>query len=503
MPIQTAQPDATSSNGTAAKTAAGPSASQQTRSQTGAVVFSPMFTIGGWQVTPGHWWYYREMRCNPTIALAIAASTLPVKAASWAFEADDGVPDDRVQFVREQLMPLKRGLIDAACDAIWLGCAPFEVIWKTESGQWEIDRIKPLLQELTTAKLDEFGNLVQVVNGSVTLDPLNFAWFTYDKVGDDPYGRSRLENLRFMYAGWKDSVARMASYVAKNAGIVPQVHYPEGRNPDRNGTYKDNSEHALDVLAGIGRGQGVAIPLIPPPWADDLMQSGKFTGDAASLCAWRISFAESRSGAGSEILEDIKHKEALIARGFLWPERSFTEGTTGTKAEAAVHGDIGLESCEDLNGDIAEFVNQQIVDELLVLNFGPEAKGSVRVCPGPLSDDDKAYFRGIMSQVLAAPGNVDLLMTLTDLDRLMDLAEIPKGQEVVDGNQPTPPPNDPNASPTGADGGQGSDAGNSPSDSPPDPAGPKPPPTGAGAAAMSRAAKLLLGAIVRNRSTGQ
>jgi len=202
-------------------------------------------------------------------------------------------------------------------------------------------------------------------------------------VGDDPYGRSRLENLRFMYAGWKDSVARMASYVAKNAGIVPQVHYPEGRNPDRNGTYKDNSEHALDVLAGIGRGQGVAIPLIPPPWADDLMQSGKFTGDAASLCAWRISFAESRSGAGSEILEDIKHKEALIARGFLWPERSFTEGTTGTKAEAAVHGDIGLESCEDLNGDIAEFVNQQIVDELLVLNFGPEAKGSVRVVPRP------------------------------------------------------------------------------------------------------------------------
>ena len=102
-----------------------------------------------------------------------------------------------------------------------------------------------------------------------------------------------------------------------------------------------------------------------------------------------------------------------------------------------MHGDIGLESCEDLNGDIAEFVNQQIVDELLVLNFGPEAKGSVRVCPGPLSDDDKAYFRGIMSQVLAAPGNVDLLMTLTDLDRLMDLAEIPKGQEVVEDRKST------------------------------------------------------------------
>ena len=168
------------------------------------------------------------MRCNPTIALAIAASTLPVKSRVVGFRPTTGCRRTRA-FIREQLMPLKRGLIDAACDAIWLGCAPFEVIWKTEGACGRSTASSPCCGELTTAKLDGFGNLVQVVNGSVTLDPLNFAWFTYDKVGTiptaDPASRtcgSCTPGGRTAWVAWPPR--------RQNAGIAPGA-LPDGPQP--------------------------------------------------------------------------------------------------------------------------------------------------------------------------------------------------------------------------------------------------------------------------------
>ena len=52
---------------------------------------------------PGTYKTYREMRKNPTIAMARMLATAPVRTAEWSLEADEGVPAARVDFIKAQL----------------------------------------------------------------------------------------------------------------------------------------------------------------------------------------------------------------------------------------------------------------------------------------------------------------------------------------------------------------------------------------------------------------
>lgn len=410
---------------------------------------------GGYSIGRGTFEYYREMRSNPTVALALAASGCPIKAAPWSYEADDGVPDEVVGFIQSELNRLKPTLVRDMTRARWMGCQPFEKVWQLKEGRYSIERMHMLLQDLSTPYLDDKGRLVKVKNGDVELDPTEFVWHTYDPEGDDPWGRSLFENIRKAYARLNNAASKMDGYIQKNAGVIPMLYYEPGRGPGLDGTERDNSEHAVNLIRQLQGGNGVIIPQEFAPWAEEMVSKGASAGDVAKLFTWRLEFLETRAGAGTEILAAVQHEEKLIARGLLVPERAITEGQFGTKAESETHGDIMLSIAEEEFQSIVRTINAQIVDDLLAFNFGPSMRGKVRIIAGPLTDADKRFARAILNAVLTNPANVDLLLSTTDMDSLFDRADWPKIREVIDNaglavggegdpNQP-PPAGDPGA----------------------------------------------------------
>ena len=75
-----------------------------------------------------------------------------------------------------------------------------------------------------------------------------------------------------------------------------------------------------------------------------------------------------------------------LARSILIPERSIQEGQHGTLAEAEAHGDVALAMCELADETIVDAVNEQLVEKILLVNYGDEAVGKVRICRVPLTD---------------------------------------------------------------------------------------------------------------------
>jgi hypothetical protein len=110
-------------------------------------------------------------------------------------------------------------------------------------------------------------------------------------------------------------------------------------------------------------------------------------------------------------------------RGWLRPERAGLEGTHGTRADAAVHTDTGLLDSELIDLDFAAAVNRQLINPLLVANFGQAARDAVRVEPNPLSDDSTETNRRVVQSLLANPTTGSLVAAKIDVDALLaDLA---------------------------------------------------------------------------------
>lgn len=379
--------------------------------------------------SPATYKTYRAMRSNPTIAIARAALFAPVKANKWSFEAKDGVPDDRVKFIQDQFNDLRTRLVQDVLRAVEYGWQPFERVYGVAEGRYTLARAKALLPDESEPIVDkEKLHLLGVKNGRVELNLQQAAVVTYDQEGDDPYGRSIYENIReFAWHPWTDAAGKLAQYYTKGAGVTPIVRYPLGRQQDASGTEVDNSENAANILRTLGLGQGVAMPNQIDGAFEDILRAG---ANVADLMAWQISFLETRSGVGGEIVDGLRHYEKLMVRGMLQPERAILEGQFGTKADAGSHGDLGLLIATELVEWVIDRVNKLFVNPLLSINFGREAIDSVYISPSPIRDDDKEFIRNLMAATLSA--NPDLLMAVADFDAMLDSTGIPKSAEVVD-----------------------------------------------------------------------
>lgn len=398
---------------------------------------------------PGSFETYRAMRTDPTIALARAAAFAPIFTAPWTFKADDDAPDEWVKLVSGVMMRLRDKYLNDAVRALDYGFQAFEKVWEIDDdGAFVIRKLKPLVPDFTEPLLTaETGEFVGLIANGVQLGTEKCAWITYDSEAGDPYGRSRHENIRrWAWKPWMDMCKRINAYSDKGAGIVPIMHYPVGTSQSADGTVTDNSVLAAQAITAIATQHGITIPNQLQAWAEDILRGGGVGGETLKeLLAWRLTFLEAAVGHGSEMLEVLKHYDAMKLRGWLVPERSVTEGQFGTKAEAGVHGDMGMAFGYSTAEDIIRQTNEQVVDQLLAVNFGPSAKGKVRIVLGQITDEDRAFFRDLFKTILTNPNNSDLLSAWVDVDSALDVAAIPKAEEVVDAEDAAPagPESDP------------------------------------------------------------
>lgn len=349
----------------------------------------------------------RAVRKDPTVQLARNLLISCIQAGSWNIEADEGVSEDVTEFLNH-LLPLREDFIFnvvayGKVDYGWMG---FEKIFKTDGNRIMIESLKPLLHDITTilvTKRGHFNGYRQTAfGGSIGLGTL------YDGAGGygidlfpekclhtyfgveagNLYGMPLLENIRQTCDDWSECNDGARRYDKKMAGCQWKMQFPKGE-ATIDGETVDNYDTAVKALANMQSGGSVVLPTTT---IDELAQLT--SKEAAEAYKWDVTLIEHKAKQDS-FGKRLKYLDGNKVRGLMMPERAILEGQFGTKAESETHGDLMMNIVEATDRTIVRRVNQQLVNQLLVLNFGEALVDRVRIVAAPLVDEQLAFIRKI------------------------------------------------------------------------------------------------------------
>ncbi len=107
------------------------------------------------------------------------------------------------------------------------------------------------------------------------------------------------------------------------------------------------------------------------------------------------------------------------------PERSILEGNFGTKAEAAEHADWAVTHLEAVDRQIVAMVNSQLVNPLLVWNYGEDYIGKIRLVAAPLVDEEIGFMREVYKESQHPNLDTKMLGEKLDLPQTDEITEVP------------------------------------------------------------------------------
>ena len=352
------------------------------------VLSRPTATLGTYKL-------YRELAKDPTIALAKGILVSGVLAGSWSVEADKGVSEDRVEFIKDLLIPMREFIMRSAVSygRVNFGWQGWEKVFGVVDGKLSLTKLKPLLHDMTIILIDEQGNFAGYKQQNmqtaipVFLPVEKCLHIAFDVEGANLYGKPLLENVRATQASWSDCDAGAKRYDKKLAGSHFVVHYPPGTS-QVDGEAVENSEIAKQLLNALESSGSMAMPSTTAQYVQELNDL-----NVAKLYQWEVTILSDAKAKQPTFLKRLQYLDTLKVRGLILPERTILEGTHGTKADAGEHIGIAMTGMTLLDQAITREINTQVVDQLLELNFGAAAIGTVRLVAAPLIDTEALFLR--------------------------------------------------------------------------------------------------------------
>ena len=366
---------------------------------------------------------YRRMRRDPTIALARALAIAPVVAGNWTVEADADVPQEVRGWIDKQFLTVREPLLETILKHGYVnfGHQGFELVWGLDAqGRQCIVRFKPLLPDITEILLDDHGGLAGLRQRDVELTGVNAMLVSFGGEGSDLHGEPLLENVREVWNDWRKANEVAARYDRKIAGAYLLLHYPSfGQGIDQNGAKLDNVYLAQRILDKLEAASGVAIGDVPSELAP---------GQDPNQTAWRLEVQGSAGGQQQGFVDRLRYLDSLKVRGMLLPERAILEGQHGTLAESQSQGDLAFLQAELVHHHVTREINRQAVDPVLEANWGPAYRGKVRLKAAPLSSDNQAFLRQLVTQVLSDPKDFADLFHRADWSSIFDAVGLPQSK---------------------------------------------------------------------------
>ena len=391
------------------------------------VLFQPLFP-------PATYATYREIRKDPTVALARTAAVAPIMASSWSYRAADGVPGQWVRFVKRQMDRVRTTYLENVLfyGNIDFGYQGFEQVLGLDRDGWiELTKPKPLLQDITEIVGGGHGEFLGYQQPGVRLDAANVLHVAFRVEGSYLYGMPLLENVRKVCLAWQEADEGARRYDRKIAGATVVVHYPKGSSYDEHGVLTPNPELAKRLARKLDSSGAVAIPR-------DVAQLLETAG--LENPGWKVELLSEGGSLQAGFTGRQEYLDKLKVRGILVPERTVLEGQHGTLAEAEAHADVALTQADLTHRYVVDQLNVQVVDPLLALNFGQHARGAVQVVPAPIVDAKRSFYRDLYKTLLANPNLQNHELSALDLDALKDTLGLPKAKEVdTFGKQPLAP----------------------------------------------------------------
>ena len=365
---------------------------------------------------------YRRMRTNPTVALGRMVSNAPIRSAEWSIEESDGAPPQAAEFVTDQLDGMIPMILADSIRSKDYGAHHWEKVWDIRDGMLVLKKLKPLAPDKTKIETDDAGVYTGLTQGDVTLSAEKSLTLTYDMEAGNFAGRSLFENIKQAWNIHTQLIERFGRFAHMAVSPIPQLTFPEGQSPDATGAQKDNFDIANALMKKIGRGEGIVQPDNMARYASDLIRGGV---DPDKWQSWRWSFIEPSTRAGTQMIEGLRYFDTQMLRGLLVPERAAIEGQHGTKAEAGAHLSIVSVAADDFLRELARCINWYVIDPLLAINFGEDARGTVKLDFSAVQDEKMMFVQSLVEKIVTQPVTFELVKDMLSLVPMFEQAGVP------------------------------------------------------------------------------
>lgn len=366
----------------------------------------------------------RRMRRHPTVKLARALAVAPLLAAEWSAEAKDGAPNGAQEFIDQQVMPHRTNLLRTSLHGCMdYGWQPYEKVLKLvrqdSQLKFGIQKLKPLLQDVTDILINRtdgsYAGLYQNLTREVTLTVSESLTLAVDVEGTQWYGEPDSKAVEPPFDWWEQCNEANLRYDRRIAGAHWIIYYPPGKS-EFAGKTLGNFEIAIAILSQLESSTSAAIPSSIENWVDDANKN---------VVGWKLDIIAATGDAQTSFVGRLKYLDALICRAYGLPERAVLEGQFGTKAEAEAHADFAITNMELRHRIMVESYNKHLVNHLLELNYGEEAKNTVKICVAPLVDAQLQQMKSVYTSFLSNTDGFAQEMDRINTDAIKEKLGIP------------------------------------------------------------------------------
>jgi hypothetical protein len=216
----------------------------KTSEKTSAQVLVASFGLSRPELTTNYGWDWfakvRKMRTDPTISLIRDLVLGPILSSEWSVGHTDDAPKGAADLVLKNVSNIRKYLVENALTGLMdFGWQAFEKVWAVDQdGTTIIDKIKPLLQDITQILVDtktgEYLGIIQTpqfmqvseahqvgefqVFGSGYLKAKDTILCNINVEGTYWYGRAIMRNIVIPYDGWNTVNETADRYDKKIAG---------------------------------------------------------------------------------------------------------------------------------------------------------------------------------------------------------------------------------------------------------------------------------------------
>ena len=393
---------------------------------------------------------YRQIMKNSAVALARAVVRGPVESNPWIYKkASEDVPDEWLEAVRSHFDLIRHKLKKEMLFYLDFGNVPFEVMWErkhlylgknpstmgsvSSDGVYLVPKFKRLNWEWSNPIVDKStGDIVGIENKpkfqgakKVNLFGPYCLWFINHGL-DEYYGDSRNEHVRQDWSEAEQIRQCTAQYAKKISRLILKGFFPLGTTKDQVGADRPNQWVMQRMMDAVSQGKSAAWPNLYIQ-LKDFTQKGSEQADTlvklASLSdksPFNLSaFEPEHADHLSSLIALIQMYDQRFFYGWLRSPRTALEARHGDRGTTQQHSEMGIDDGECVDQDIAVALNEGPVNDMLVANFGKDARDAVSIdCP-EMSDNEQQMRLAIAKQLIASTKtifNIDTDQLFTSID---------------------------------------------------------------------------------------
>jgi hypothetical protein len=398
-----------------------------------------MPSIGFDKAPPGSASLYWQMRRYSACALAYAVTAGPVFAGTRTAtirNADESgqvmptgvgvqvtqTPEEKRRKATEDVFEDQWPDILNGLEAYNFGNWLQEVIWGSKAGLTAPVRFKSFLPSEAQLLRDKYNDFAGFRHGRDERD-VRYAFLSVCQPHFDPiFGSPRAENARLSWWRAVQSHENGDKIERKASGIQMWLEMPTGASwVDSSGNAVLKRDAVQTIVNAAASGATFTTPI---PWTKDDIKAKPELAEIPLVRIKEFDWGETGPALTAAIAR-LDRLDKEIFRAWHRPEREAMEGLHGTKAEAGVHGQVGITDSEKVHSDFLRQFNKQVVNRFLVTNWGPDAADTIYFKPAPLADPQQTFKQDVATALLNSPTAGPQMQANVDGRRLLKETEVP------------------------------------------------------------------------------